>query len=53
MTRLLVRTLAESDLLEIWSYRSEYSEESANQLIVQFDQKFQLLSKSAYRTPPT
>jgi len=48
MAEVQLRPLAESDLLEIWSYLSQFSEDSANQLMIEFDQKFQLLSQTPY-----
>ena len=46
MSQIQIRPLAQSDLFEIWSYLSQYSEEKANSLIAKFDLKFQLLAQS-------
>ena len=48
MPELLLRPLAESDLLDIWSYVAQASEESANRLISEFDQRFQMLSQTPH-----
>jgi toxin ParE1/3/4 len=46
MSHISIRPLAHSDLLDIWSYFSQSSEEKANALLIEFNQKFQLLSET-------
>ena len=44
MAQIKVRSLAELDLQEIWLYLSEISEEIADSILADFDQKFHLLA---------
>ncbi len=46
MSKVIISSLAESDLENIWDYFSEYSIESAKQIIKEFGQKFDLLSEN-------
>jgi toxin ParE1/3/4 len=46
MSQISIRPLAHSDLLDIWSYFAQSSEEKANTLLIEFNQKFQLLSEA-------
>jgi len=48
MAQIFIRPLAQNDLLDIWNYRSQFSEGKANSLIIQFDQKFQLLADNKH-----
>lgn len=47
MAKVEISPLAESDLENIWGYFSEYSLESAKQIIREFGQKFDLLSENS------
>tara|TARA_B100000614_G_scaffold261357_1_gene290691 strand:- start:3235 stop:3537 length:303 start_codon:yes stop_codon:yes gene_type:complete len=46
MAQIKVRSLAELDLQEIWLYLSEISEEIADSILADFDQKFHLLAEN-------
>lgn len=43
MSTLQILPLARKDLMDIWLYYSEFSEEVADALLDEFDRKFQLL----------
>lgn len=44
MSKVQISPLAESDLENVWDYFSQYSIESAKQIIKEFGQKFDLLA---------
>jgi toxin ParE1/3/4 len=46
MAQIIISPIAENDLENIWDYFSEYSIESAKQIIKEFGEKFDLLSNN-------